>query len=60
VELDTSSEGRNLSDVTCQSDDVKEYARITNENYSLIEQIEDQIGKHGTLEKQLELIEMIE
>jgi hypothetical protein len=47
IELNTAEE-KNI-DMTCQNLNIKEYAKFTTENLNLIEEIDEQIFRHGHL-----------
>lgn len=48
IELSTQNED-DLIKISCNSDNVQEYAKFTNTNYNIVVGLEEQITKHGHL-----------
>ena len=48
IELNTEHD-KELLNISCHSDKVKEYAKFFNQNYDIVVGLEEQITKHGHL-----------
>jgi len=48
IEL-TTQNSEELFKISCNSDNVEEYAKFTNTDYNIVEGLEEQITKHGHL-----------